>query len=129
MSDSSRFSKYSTTKLPRRNKTQVVKGAREDTNKFYHCQICGFVTNIERDTLDGGEMTPDGLMVEDFIEEINNSEPSSDDTIILDNIEDSKILYHLIEDYNADGTIKDSHHSLTSKVIGGCPFCGSKNWK
>lgn len=131
MSDSSRFSKYSTKKLPKRNRTRVVRGAREDTNKFYYCQICGFVTNIERDTLNGGEMTSDGLIVEDFVEEVNIREPFTgfDDTIVLDNIEDSKILFHLIDDYSLDGVVKDSHHSLTSKVIGGCPMCGSKNWK
>ena len=132
MSDSSRFSRYKSTKLPKRNRTQVVPGAREDVNKFYHCQICGFVTDIERDTLDGGEMASDGLIVEDFVEEINILEPftGADTTIVLDAVDhDSEILFHLTDDYYADGTVKDSHHSLTSKVIGGCPMCGSKNWR
>ena len=129
MSDSSLFSKYSTRKLPKRNKTRVVRGAREDTNKFYYCQICGFVTNIERDTLNGGEMTPDGLIVEDFVGETNIQEPFTnyDTDIVVDAVDHN---HEVLAKYGPDGTsFERVDHFQTSKVIGGCPMCGSKNWK
>lgn len=129
MNDSSRFSKYSVKRLFKRNQTRNVQGAREDTNKYFYCQICGFVTNIERDTLDGGEMTPDGLIVEDFVGEVNNAEPfdGHDIDIVQDSIDHN---HEVLSKFGPDGVTDERvDHYQRAKVIGGCPFCGSKNWK
>lgn len=129
MSDSSKFSKYSTKKLSRRNRTQHVPGDREDTNKFYFCQICGFITDIERDTLDFGEMSSDGIITTDFVGEINNAEPfdGHDTDIVIDAVDHN---HEVLAKYGPDGVTDERvDHYQTSEVIGGCPCCGSKNWK
>jgi rubrerythrin len=91
-SDWSRHSVYSERKLPRQKRSLPIYGEREDANKYWHCWNCGFVCNIQRDTLDTGAHATAGVSVGTFTD--------------------------------TDG----STHYVTT-ITGGCPFCGTRNWK
>lgn len=98
--EQSRHARYSTRKIPYAKTSKQLYGEKEDTGKYFKCKICGFICDVDRDSL-GGD---------------SSQNPLGSDT------------YTATQDGVTDAT--DLRNPVTySIVISGCPFCGSRNWK
>jgi len=121
-----RYGTYKQSGTPRQKRTIRIPGSLEDSNKYYRCWNCGVICNIERETLDTGEHSTAGINVKDA-PEISPSPVLSDDrlamTIYLDD------PFTILENGPDGNPITDYRHNQYPQSIGGCWFCGTKNWK
>lgn len=127
MSQESRYTSYSRKRLPREKKTTLLHGAWEDNGKFYNCWNCGFTVNSEV-ALTGGDYSGDGLVYEDFSEDNLDVVMSGDALASVSVVDDIGYEYVGME-LALDGNPKQIKHTFDVTVSGGCPFCGSLNYK
>ncbi len=99
---SSRHVRYKTTRIPKEKKTHQLYGEFEDRGKYYTCWNCGYRCNMDRDELDVGE---------------------SMSTLSLETV--------TVPDETAGGIvpIPATTTFIMPVVTGGCPHCGTRNWK
>ncbi len=102
--------KFVTSTVPIPRRAIRVKGDFSESNRFFRCRKCGFICDINRDTLLGKEIATEGTV----------ATPS---------------FLYLVSDtgeYLTDETgrrITVSTGVVATQVIYGCPFCGSTRWK
>lgn len=115
------FTKPRKRHLPKISKTLPIKGDGEDAGKYFHCWNCNFVCNKDRDAL-GGANTEAG---DDHIEYINFADATENRGIALDGLKH----FHVIMELDGAGEYRVPLHNIKPKTSGGCPLCGSKNWR
>ncbi len=102
--------KFTRTTVPVPRRARQIKGNFTDRVRFFRCRKCGFICDINRDTLLGKETAKEGTV----------ATPS---------------FLYLVSDtgeYLTDETgrrITVSTGVVATQVIYGCPFCGSTRWK
>lgn len=127
MSDWSKYANYHQRRQPRKRSAKAIYGEKEDTGRWFFCRHCGFRCNIDRDSLDTGETGSTGARTEDYPEEaapyggIGMADPL---TNIL--VEEGKSVLMEISQDTSEKVIKHNNYPTTT---GGCPLCGSMNWR
>ena len=121
-------------RLPKESKTIPLKGNKvrgngEDFGKYYRCWNCDFVCNVERDSL-GDSQSRGGDNHERY--HIPTYGLQDQDT----NLSRYSVLggdinnFHVALENGSDGNPKEIHgHDYESVITGGCPCCGSMNWR
>jgi len=126
MSDASRHGHYVQRRLPHDKRTLALYGEKDDTGKYYRCWNCGFICNVDRDSLDTGEFGGSGVTVLDFAEINIGPQLGDDATSLLLVWEDSFVMLKIGQD---DESVVNYRHNQYPYVIGGCPLCGCKNYR
>lgn len=103
---------------------RALRGSFEDEGKYYHCQHCGFICNIERDEL-GGPSDRDGLSYENYSDIVDESPLGNGLALFESAIEHFQTVLEL----GADGLPKVVKENWRAVVNSGCPLCGSRNWR
>jgi len=110
-------------RLPKRSKTiplrgNPIRGDGRDHGKYYHCWVCGFICDVDRDELGG----PDSRA---------NITPTA-----YTHLDDKGVeVFHCQGAHGKDeaacvaagGTWSSTRYS--SVVNSACPVCGSPNWR
>ena len=123
MRNGSRYIRYSQKRLRKQKKTIRLYGENEDAGKYYRCWNCGFICNIDRDSLGDG----DGLTHTDFYISSYGSHDSSSPLnafVVLDGINEGHVLLKSM----ADSSTEPIYHELQTGG-NGCPSCHTLNWK
>lgn len=116
-------------RLPSRSRTIPIKGhidrgEGEDHGKYFKCWHCGFICDVDRDEL-GDEQTRSGDSALDYPVEVNTYDYLGRIAVLGGSINHHEIA--LLKD--STGEAVSVRHSFKSDVTGGCPFCGTKNWR
>ena len=119
--------KNRTPKLPKQSRQIPLPASSErgnglDAGRYFRCWNCGFVCDIDRDSL-GGARSGSGVNPQEYY-------PQPDTGVevgqcVLGGLDSVFVAL----EQGADGLAKGIQHSLWAVVSGGCPLCGSKNWK
>lgn len=119
--ETSRYTRYSTTRFPKQKRTIRLQGSFEDRNKWIRCWNCGFIVNTERDL---GDPEHAGTYQTDVNVDSPNPMGSGTDPIIT--IEGLNTI-GLIENGKDGEPITDYYTPRNPLVNRGCPFCGTNN--
>ena len=98
-----------------------------DDGRWFRCWNCGFRCSKDRDSL-GGPDSRDGITYEDFpVPTYGTGGATSYSGVarLGGSIGPSTVALEL----DAAGDAKEPDHEIKPVVSGGCPFCGSKNWR
>jgi len=115
MSDMHRSSSYSRSRIPRQKRTIRVYGEGTDSGKYYRCWNCGFICNVERDSLgDRPSTTGYGGIVY-----VPYGAPAD---IAAVNVHNNGEIINII-------TTGSRGYGYLPVVEAGCPLCGTLNWK
>lgn len=114
-------------RLPKEFRVKLIVDETDtDNGSFYHCGNCNFVCNDKQDSL-GGSKSGDAIGRTDFT--IQSAGIISGDAktavSLLVNIPESMASLAV----DSSGNPKTVVHHHVAAVSGGCPFCGSKNWR
>ena len=133
---------------PVRSSPSADTEARSDEGKYFRCWNCGFICNVERDTLGANLRSRDGseyydqyypqstqgsrsettdyqLSLEGLTESENDSSPRAGIAFArLAMLRGGAIAM----ESSADGTPKPIRLTYEPKTEGGCPFCGTTNY-
>ena len=112
-------------KLRKRSKTIPVKGFGDDAGKYYQCWYCGFMCNVDRDSLGDAE-SGSGEYHQDFTGSAYGSGDSSSPLNTLALLDGADVV---LMELDASGSTKTVYHEFAPKPSGGCPQCGSTNWR
>lgn len=127
---------------PRDSRTNPLWDETEQGNgTYYICWWCGFTCNDKRDSL-GDESTRDGKTQSDYQKPIAQGEhgapPTNDSlteyklggiaSVLLMTSGDHEDLTVIVRSDSDGNPIEPVHHHSTS-TAGGCPLCGSKNYR
>lgn len=113
--------------IPKDSQTLPVPANRDrddgtDFRNLYRCWNCGFDCKVGRDEL-GGANSLAGTTHEDYS---NPSHYTDDNRIILGGPEDSFVV---LMELDAAGDPKEIYSDFKSVISGGCPMCGTRNWR
>ena len=123
MNEGSRHVRYSQRRIRSQKRTLPIYGEGDDAGKYYRCWNCGFICNIDRDTLGDG----DGKSYTDFVTASDGHSDMSDPLngySVLDGINE----YHVALKVMADGSSEVITHNFAVQGTG-CPLCHTQNWK
>lgn len=121
------FRRRETRRLKKRSRTIPLKGFGRDEGRYFRCWNCGFICDVERDSL-GGAASLDG------VDHVNYSVPTygavpneegSGLSVLGGNIEH----FHVSSELDSSGNPKKPLHQFQVTITGGCPFCGTLNWR
>jgi len=120
-------------RLRKESRTIPVKGSGDDSGKFFRCWNCGFVCNVERDEL-GGRDSVGGISFEIYEERSSTIYPDGvEHGTDIDGFPLSKISVlgkgHISLKVGMDGLPQGVDKVWVPVITGGCPFCGTKNWR
>jgi DNA-directed RNA polymerase subunit RPC12/RpoP len=107
---------------PSRRARQIF-GLGEDSGKYYRCQHCGFVCNIDRDEL-GGPADRDGLVYENYSVSIYPNPLGNGIIRMGGDIEH----FQVVLENGSDDEPKEVEEHWRAVSVSGCPLCGSRNW-
>jgi len=100
------------------------RGGGEDAGIWFTCWNCGMINKDGRST-EGGPTSRAGTAHESVVEA-----PYQDDAVNSPNLKIGGIgISHKLMEIGADGEPIGVRHAHASLIIGGCPFCGTKNWR
>jgi hypothetical protein len=111
------------THIPKGEKRVKIKHGRfEDAKRYYRCWNCGFPIDSERET--SGDAGDVAMKIHEQTDVEARISPSEVYTFEITGWRESGInlLY-------ADGTLQMPKVVQSTVSTGGCPFCGTKNWK
>lgn len=117
-----RYGNHFTQRLPRRKRTISLPGDLEDNGKFFKCWNCGFVCNADRNRTgdgDGKTQTDTPLIAEGGF----HTGDRMNIAIILDD------MFTVLQNGQDGNPITDYRHNNYPQIIGGCPLCGSLNYR
>ena len=117
-------------------------GVGEDSGKYFRCWNCGFICDVERDEL-GDSESRSGASSEIYAaqyssDNINETDGSTRQvgTPIYGTSNGVPLLViaslrtgHVVLENGADSSPKGIRLNWQPKITGGCPFCGSKNYR
>lgn len=115
---------------------------RGDTGKYFRCWNCGFICNAERDEL-GDEDTKAAISFQIFDQEYSSDNNNTSDgstrqigDIIHGHNDGIPLLQmlvirtgHVIHQADAAGDAVTIKSNWEPVITGGCPFCGTRNWR
>jgi hypothetical protein len=104
------------------------RGNGEDFGKYYRCWNCGFTCDVTRDSL-GGSQSKGADNHEDYHTPSYGSKDYSSELNGLSVLGGDVGHYHVALELGSDGNPKNIRHDIKSVVTGGCPFCGTMNWR
>lgn len=93
-----------------------------DYGNLYVCWNCGFPCKVGRDELGDAESVA-GTSHSDYS---TPSDYDTDNRIIIGGPTDS---FHVLLKLDAAGDPEIIYHDFESVITGGCPFCGTRNWR
>lgn len=117
-------------------------GAGQDVDKYFRCWNCGVINDITRNSL-GGSRSKSGVAYSIYpatFSSDNNNTTDGDELQIGDVIhgENQGVALlnllplrtgHVIMEEDAAGDAKSVRVNWQPKIVGGCWFCGCKNYK
>jgi hypothetical protein len=109
-------------------KGNKVRANGEDDGKYYRCWNCGFICDVTRDSI-GGSQSGSGDNHEDFYGPALGVKDATDKFNSLITLRGASRLSHVLLENGSDGDPKEIRHDFTSVVTGGCPLCGTYNYK
>jgi hypothetical protein len=95
-------------------------GGVKEANRYYHCRNCGFIVDSQKVS------TGDGSGAYSQIYTVAAEGTYFDQRLYIDG---PLMLGTLVVDYSADGNVLPVKRETEMTVSGGCPLCGSRNWK
>ena len=111
-------------KLPLRkeSRTRPIFGRGDDADRYFRCWNCGFVCDAQRDSLTSADESAN-IPYTDALELTSETDGQKRHIATLS-------TGHVAVRLGADGsTAKTVVHNHISDISGGCPFCGTKNWR
>jgi hypothetical protein len=108
-------------KTSARIRTIPVRGKGDDAGKWFKCQWCGFMCNIDRDELRGSQ---DGVAGMTYSSATDVGTGDSNTSIyggVLQTFASPAL--------DASGAAKTIEYTYIGTAAFGCPFCGSTNWR
>lgn len=105
-----------------------IRGNGEDSGKYYRCWNCGFTVDSTRDSI-GGEHSGSGDNHLDFHEPAFGAKDTSDDLNSLSVLGGDIGHFEVALENVGDGTTEKIRHDFKSDMTGGCPMCGTYNYK
>ncbi len=99
---------YRSPKLPTQKRSTVLRGDLSDDGKFYTCWNCGFTVDSTKHAIGVGSGVGQGTYVDEA------------------HLIDENGVHFIYEDGNE---IVISYDRFKPVISGGCPFCGSKNYR
>jgi len=115
-------------KLAGRSKAIPIKGNGLDSGKYYRCWNCGFIVDSTRDTI-GGEHSGSGDNHLDFHSPAHGAKDNSSELNGLSVLRGDIGFSMVALENGSDGTPKSIRHDFKSNITGGCPMCGTFNYK
>jgi len=119
-------------RIRRQARTIPLKGSDErgnglDAGVWYRCWNCGFICSTDRDSL-GGPESGSGVIVQDFAVPVHGAETGIPNSGIarLGGVLSQVTLALGVDDLGNTQPIEEHHMPVVS---GGCPFCGTLDWK
>lgn len=97
-----------------------------DDGRYFRCWNCGFVCNQDRDAL-GGPESGDGITYERFNIPTYGSDGSTPGTGVAR--VGGSLAATVVPELDAAGDAKQPFVYTKPVVSGGCPFCGTLNWR
>lgn len=117
--------------LPKESRTLPIKGNKDrgdgrDDGRYFECWNCGFICDIEGDSLGGPESGSGVALLNHSVTSYGyNGDPKTGFAVLGGSIEH----FHVALEKDADGSPKEVLHSFSASDGIGCPFCHSLNWK
>ena len=120
--DQSRYTTYSTTRLPKKKRRIALPGSFEDSGKWVRCWNCGFIVNVDRDL--GNPEKAGNFETVQILEAVSPVGSGNDPSIGLDVLDQVGTCVK-----NLSGDIApDSYYTpRVPQVSRGCPLCGCGN--
>ncbi len=117
----------------------IVDETPEGNGVYYHCWHCGFTCNDERDTIGGAESN-DRVTYTDYIQDgVTQGSRKGVSGGLSNNIRGGlQSVSMTLSGYqntltlvkaDSDGNSVEPKHYFDLSTSGGCPFCGSANWR
>lgn len=100
--------------MPARKRGIPLPGVREDRRKWFKCWNCGFICNIERDSLNQSYEV--GTIP-------FNDVPYGTEQFII--VEQDEIILGTRSPDSGEGNVTRYYPDVST----GCPFCGNQQWK
>ena len=116
------FGNFIRERLPKRKKTIPLKGSLEDSGRYFKCWNCGFICDANRDKIGPGDGTTQ-LDKPDIAFGGFGSGDKLSITMIVDD------MFTILKNDGQGNPIVKYEHNQYPKSIGGCPLCGSKNYR
>lgn len=123
-------------------RTIPLKGRGADDGKWFRCWNCGFICNVDRDSL-GGPESRSGVSSEFYYEQypqstgldrsvmtttgLNEEGEASDGTALA--LKCRVVGHSRTLALGPDGTGIEPKLTYAPLVTGGCPLCGCRNWR
>lgn len=125
-------------------RTLPLRGTGDDEGKYYRCWNCGFICNVDRDSLGDGE-SRDGASTEFYYDYYPQSEGAyrgvasglflEDEGAAGDHTSPALALRCVNRGTTRTIAVGPDGLPVTTKltyaptVVSGCPGCGTKNWR
>ena len=116
------FSVFVRDKLPKRKKTIPLKGSLDDSGRYFKCWNCGFIADADRDKVGSG----DGVIQLDKPDIAQGGFASGDPYSIMMILDD---MFTILQNDGQGNPITHYEHNQYPKSIGGCPMCGTRNYR
>lgn len=118
------FNRYKVTKPTKRSRTLPIHGEAEDADKYFRCWNCGFICDVDRDSL-GDSESLGGPVYENY-----SADPVIDSEFGKElHISGELEHFHYIIGLEADGSEVAPQVYLRPVAKRGCPLCGTLNWR
>ncbi len=117
---------YKTPRLPKQSKTLPIYGNSEmgnglDAGRYFRCWNCGFVCRVDRDALGDKQARP-AVGAQSYVPQ---PDPNTERRLVMLDEDEA----YLTMESGADGSAKTPRLPYEAVVNGGCPFCGTLNWR
>lgn len=112
-------------RLPKESRTILLFDETDtDNGMFYRCWNCGYICHDKRDSL-GGSNSGDAISHTDFSIPATPLNAGDKPYAIVIDVRKTIVSPAL----DSSGNPKATVHSHRAVVEGGCPFCGTLNWR
>ena len=106
-----------------------VKGQRDDKGRYFRCWNCGFVCDAQRDQL-GGPEDRSGVSHSNFIVADNLGYQFGDSELDAQiSLEAIGLHFESVSVSQSNGDPQPSRQDIKPDIGGGCPLCGTLNWR
>ena len=126
MSDHHRHTTYSQKSAPRRKRALQLVGEFEDSGKWYRCWNCGFINNIDRNQVADSFTGGDNSQVQEYDGLTPTAFGTGDPRYAMLALGFGSIRLMQLD---ASGAVMTPQVSRSTKITGGCSFCGCLNYK
>jgi hypothetical protein len=125
----SRHTAYSKKAVPRKKRAIALYGEGSYRGKWWRCWNCGFINSIDRAQIADSYVGGDSYSVVESVDDLSIYGMGGADTTLYYTLTiDNPSSMNLMK-VDATGAVINPQHSSYAKIVGGCAYCGCKNWR